>query len=60
MHGLFMEGARWDTQQGAINESKLKELTPQMPVVFVKAVPNGNFFMYTISIKFTLVLILLY
>jgi dynein heavy chain len=39
VHGLFMEGARWDTQAGCINESKLKELTPAMPVLFVKAVP---------------------
>jgi len=39
LHGLFMEGARWDTQQGAINESKLKELTPAMPILFVKAIP---------------------
>ena len=59
MHGLFMEGARWDTQQGAINESKLKELTPQMPVVFVKAVPNGNIFLFTISIKYTNITLLI-
>ncbi|CBY35491.1 unnamed protein product [Oikopleura dioica] len=39
VHGLFMEGARWDTPAGCINESKLKELTPAMPVLFVKAVP---------------------
>ena len=42
VHGLFMEGARWDTQAGCINESKLKELTPAMPVLFVKAVPIGK------------------
>jgi dynein heavy chain len=39
MHGLFMEGARWDTAAGCIAESKLKELTPALPVIFVKAVP---------------------
>ena len=44
LHGLYMEGARWDTQQGAINESKLKELTPAMPVLFVKAIPIGMIF----------------
>ncbi|OAF71285.1 Axonemal beta dynein heavy chain 17 [Intoshia linei] len=39
IHGLFMEGARWDIQSGIIGESRLKELTPQMPVIFVKAIP---------------------
>jgi dynein heavy chain len=39
VHGLFMEGARWDTASGMMQESYLKELTPLMPVIFVKAVP---------------------
>ncbi|KAI9221923.1 dynein heavy chain and region D6 of dynein motor-domain-containing protein [Blastocladiella britannica] len=39
IHGLFMEGARWDGNTGCIAESFLKELTPAMPVVFVKAIP---------------------
>jgi dynein heavy chain len=39
VHGLFMEGARWDTQTGMINESRLKELAPPMPVMFIKAIP---------------------
>lgn len=39
LHGLFMEGARWDSGTGAIAESKLKELTPAMPVLYVKAIP---------------------
>ncbi|XP_072311900.1 dynein axonemal heavy chain 9 [Eucyclogobius newberryi] len=38
-HGLFMEGARWDTQSGLMVESRLKELTPAMPVIFIRAVP---------------------
>ena len=38
-NGLYMEGARWDTQTGQIAESKLKELTPSMPVLFIKAIP---------------------
>ncbi|RKP16689.1 dynein heavy chain [Rozella allomycis CSF55] len=38
IHGLFMEGARWDTASGMIQESLLKELTPSMPVIYVKAV----------------------
>nr|KAF6455671.1 dynein axonemal heavy chain 17 [Rousettus aegyptiacus] len=39
VYGLFMEGARWDTQTGVIAEARLKELTPAMPVIFVKAIP---------------------
>ncbi|XP_058415682.1 dynein axonemal heavy chain 9 [Diceros bicornis minor] len=39
VHGLFMEGARWDTQAGIITEAKLKDLTPPMPVMFIKAIP---------------------
>ncbi|XP_057356823.1 dynein axonemal heavy chain 9 isoform X5 [Manis pentadactyla] len=39
IHGLFMEGARWDTQAGIITEAKLKDLTPPMPVMFIKAIP---------------------
>lgn len=39
IYGLFMEGARWDTQTGMIAESRLKELTPAMPVIFVRAIP---------------------
>ncbi|XP_053409478.1 dynein axonemal heavy chain 11 [Nycticebus coucang] len=39
LHGLLMEGARWDTQSGTIVEARLKELTCTMPVVFAKATP---------------------
>ncbi|EPQ11489.1 Dynein heavy chain 11, axonemal [Myotis brandtii] len=39
LHGLFMEGARWDTQSGTIAEARLKELTSAMPVIFAKAIP---------------------
>ncbi|KAM7334656.1 hypothetical protein ACRRTK_007976 [Alexandromys fortis] len=39
VYGLFMEGARWDTQTGVIAEARLKDLTPVMPVVFIKAIP---------------------
>ncbi|XP_037350847.1 dynein axonemal heavy chain 17 isoform X1 [Talpa occidentalis] len=39
VYGLFMEGARWDTQTGVISEARLKELTPVMPVIFIKAIP---------------------
>ncbi|XP_055876061.1 dynein beta chain, ciliary-like isoform X4 [Biomphalaria glabrata] len=39
VHGLYMEGARWDMQTGFIAESNLKELTPRMPVIFLRAIP---------------------
>ncbi|XP_059853521.1 dynein axonemal heavy chain 17 [Delphinus delphis] len=39
VYGLFMEGARWDTQMGVIADARLKELTPAMPVIFIKAIP---------------------
>ncbi|NWW49183.1 DYH9 protein, partial [Pedionomus torquatus] len=39
VHGLFLEGARWDAQTGIITDARLKELTPAMPVIFIKAIP---------------------
>uniref|UniRef100_A0A8D2N8R8 Dynein axonemal heavy chain 17 n=1 Tax=Zonotrichia albicollis TaxID=44394 RepID=A0A8D2N8R8_ZONAL len=42
VHGLFMEGARWDVQAGTITEARLKELTPAMPVVFIRAIPDDK------------------
>lgn len=36
VHGIFMEGARWDVQQGIIMESRLKELHPSMPVINIR------------------------
>lgn len=39
VHGLYMEGARWDTSSGMIQESILKDLTPALPVTYIKAVP---------------------
>ncbi|AWP17229.1 putative dynein heavy chain 9 axonemal [Scophthalmus maximus] len=39
IHGLYMEGARWDTQSGMIVDALLKELTPTMPVMFIRAIP---------------------
>jgi len=38
VHGLFLEGARWDTKLNSLNEAHLKELYPQLPVVYVRAV----------------------
>uniref|UniRef100_A0A671Z165 Dynein axonemal heavy chain 11 n=1 Tax=Sparus aurata TaxID=8175 RepID=A0A671Z165_SPAAU len=42
VYGLYMEGARWDTQAGVITEARLKDLTPAMPVISVRAVPNDR------------------
>ncbi|KAJ3096963.1 hypothetical protein HDU97_005410 [Phlyctochytrium planicorne] len=39
IHGLFMEGARWDTNTGLIQEAHLKDLTPAMPVIYIRAIP---------------------
>ncbi|XP_075025374.1 dynein axonemal heavy chain 17 [Calonectris borealis] len=39
VHGLFMEGARWDIPSGVIADARLKDLTPMMPVIFIRAIP---------------------
>ena len=39
LYGLYMAGARWDTQTGLIQDARLKELCPPMPVIFCKAIP---------------------
>ncbi|XP_030817712.1 dynein heavy chain 17, axonemal [Camarhynchus parvulus] len=39
VHGLFMEGARWDVPSGSIAEARMKELTPEMPVILLRAIP---------------------
>ncbi|XP_010292517.1 PREDICTED: dynein heavy chain 17, axonemal-like, partial [Phaethon lepturus] len=39
VHGLFMEGARWDIPSGVIADARLKELMPMMPVIFIRAIP---------------------
>ena len=42
IHGLYLEGARWDSTLGVLAEAKLKELHPAMPVIYVKArIPVG-------------------
>lgn len=42
IHGLYMEGARWDTASGGIVESRMMELFPMMPVIFIKAVTQDK------------------
>ncbi|XP_016158228.1 PREDICTED: dynein heavy chain 17, axonemal isoform X1 [Ficedula albicollis] len=39
VHGLFMEGARWDVAAGSIADARMKELTPEMPVILLRAIP---------------------
>ncbi|KAK8861127.1 hypothetical protein M9Y10_012822 [Tritrichomonas musculus] len=50
IHGLFLEGARWDSKMNSLNEAFLKELYPQLPVIYVKAVyidkPQGRAAVY--------------
>ena len=42
IHGLFMEGARWDMNGGNLDESRMKELFPKMPVMLVKSLPTAK------------------
>ncbi|XP_035728185.1 dynein beta chain, ciliary-like [Vespa mandarinia] len=42
IHGIFMEGARWDIQSGIIIDSKSKELFPIMPVINVRAITQDK------------------
>ncbi|CAG4954204.1 unnamed protein product [Colias eurytheme] len=42
VHGLLMEGARWDMQAGIIMDSRLKELFPPMPVINVRAITQDK------------------
>ena len=32
VHGLFLEGARWDDKAGALDDSRHKELSTRLPV----------------------------
>lgn len=38
VHGLFMEGGRWNRQEQKLDESEPKKLFVQMPVIYVTAV----------------------
>ncbi|EAN79295.1 dynein heavy chain, putative [Trypanosoma brucei brucei TREU927] len=37
--GLSMEGARWDTSTSCIEESRMKELYPKMPILTIRSLP---------------------
>ena len=38
IHGLVLEGARWDKEEGVLKESNPNELHPALPVIQVKPV----------------------
>jgi len=40
IHGLFLEGARWDKEAGRLRESRPKELYTQMAVIWLVPKPN--------------------
>ncbi|KAB0805217.1 hypothetical protein PPYR_02187 [Photinus pyralis] len=40
--GMFMEGARWDIPSGSIADSKLKDLFPMVPVIYIKAITQDK------------------
>jgi len=42
VHGLYMEGARWDKANNCITDSLPKELHPSMPVIFIKGVTEDE------------------
>ena len=59
--GLYMEGARWDTSSGGIVESKVKELFPTMPVIYIKAITQVIFiFIFKISRIFFILFYLIF
>jgi dynein heavy chain len=37
VHGLFLEGCRWDQKANSLNEAFLKELYPSLPVLYLRA-----------------------
>nr|XP_055065627.1 dynein axonemal heavy chain 11 isoform X2 [Misgurnus anguillicaudatus] len=39
IHGLYIEGAGWDSASGVLSEAVLMDLTPAMPVLYIRAVP---------------------
>jgi len=43
IHGLTMEGARWDTKSGCVRASNPKELRCPMPVIRVVPVPSDKY-----------------
>ncbi|KAK2582958.1 hypothetical protein KPH14_009015 [Odynerus spinipes] len=42
INNLYMEGARWDVETGAISDARLKELFPLLPVVYIRAITQDK------------------
>lgn len=40
IHGLYLEGARWDSETGQLTESRPKELYTEMAVIWMVPDPN--------------------
>jgi dynein heavy chain len=38
IHGLYLQGARWDVSDNCLRDMNLKELAPELPVVHVRAI----------------------
>merc|ERR1712124_29447 len=38
VYGLYLEGARWDSQTGVLEDAFMKELYPKMPVILMRAI----------------------
>lgn len=60
VHGLLMEGARWDVQAGIIMDSRLKDLFPPMPVIYVRVSENNCYFFRFYAYNFVLFIKCLY
>ncbi len=43
IHGLILEGARWDREEGVLKESNPNELHPPLPVLQVKPVTSDQY-----------------
>lgn len=43
IHGLIIEGARWDKAEGILRDSNPKELHPTMPVIQIKPVTQDKY-----------------
>merc|ERR1712070_553688 len=43
IHGLFMEGARWDSKKNVVADSVPKELHPPVPVMHVRGLVHGSY-----------------
>lgn len=40
IHGLFLEGARWDNEEGRLAQSRPKELYTEMAIIWLIPMPN--------------------